>query len=106
MLRQADTIRLATGGAFTPAILPLSRFWHPTQEHIPNASAIEKALDAVSPAELKLPSTGWGEISSTTRLDLGGGAGLDYVIGIGGETLTVDTVEGWVRTSGLEDRKV
>ncbi len=72
VLRQADTIRLATDGAFTPAILPLSRLWRPTQTHLPDDAAIEEALDAVLHADVQLPSAGWGEMTSTTRLDLGG----------------------------------
>ena len=72
VLRQADTMRLGTEGAFTPTILPLSRLWRPTRTQVPDTEAIGAALDAVSLAEVKLASDGWGEVTSTTRLDLGG----------------------------------
>jgi len=72
VLTQADTMRSSTRGAFTPSILPLSRLWQPTRARVPDPAAIEAARDAVARAEVRLPSTGWGELTSTARLDLGG----------------------------------
>jgi len=72
VLRQADSIRLRTEGAFTPTILPLSRLWRPTQTRVPDPGVIEQARDAVSRAEVRLPSAGWADITSTAQLDLGG----------------------------------
>ncbi len=72
VLRQADTMRTRTEGAFTPAILPLSLLWRPTHRQVPRAVVVEEALESVSRAEVRVPSAGWGEVTSTTRLDLGG----------------------------------
>jgi len=72
VLTQADVIQSRTEGAFTPAILPLSRLWQPTQTRVPQRATIEEALDAVTRAQVKLPKAGWGELTATTRLDFGG----------------------------------
>ncbi len=72
VLLQANTMRTRTEGAFTPAILPLSLLWRPPRTQVPEAVAIEAALEAVSRAEVRVPSTGWGEVATTTRLDFGG----------------------------------
>ncbi|MFV1963241.1 MAG: FAD:protein FMN transferase, partial [Acidimicrobiia bacterium] len=44
VLLQAETIRSRTEGAFTPAILPLSRLWRPTETRVPEAVTIEEGL--------------------------------------------------------------
>ncbi|GBD83681.1 thiamine biosynthesis lipoprotein ApbE precursor [bacterium BMS3Abin02] len=72
LLVQANRMRARTEGAFTPSILPLSRLWRPGQGRLPAAATIEEALDAVTRAEVRLLSAGWGELTSTTGLDLGG----------------------------------
>jgi len=72
VLRQAETIRSRSEGAFTPTILPLSRLWRPTQARVPEAAAIEEAIENVTRGGVVLPSAGWGEITPTTQLDLGG----------------------------------
>ncbi len=63
VLLQANTMRTRTEGAFTPAILPLSLLWRPPRTQVPEAVAIEEALEAVARAEVRVPST---------RLDFGG----------------------------------
>ncbi|GMR02412.1 MAG: FAD:protein FMN transferase [Acidimicrobiia bacterium] len=72
VLTQADTMQSRTEGAFTASILPLSKLWRPTQTRIPERVTIEKALDAVARASVRLPKVGWGELTATTQLDFGG----------------------------------
>lgn len=72
VLIEAETIRSRTKGAFTPAILPLTRLWRPTAARVPEPDAIERAVEAVERGWLSLPGTGLADLGPETQLDLGG----------------------------------
>ncbi|MFV1999426.1 MAG: FAD:protein FMN transferase [Acidimicrobiia bacterium] len=100
VLARAETIRSRAEGAFTPTILPLSRLWQPTRTRPPEAATIEDALEATSRAKVRLPAAGWGELTSNTRLDLGGIA-KGYAVDQAVRTLrTAGVVDGIVDAGG------
>lgn len=96
VLSQAVTMQIRTEGAFTPAIGPLSKLWSPSRSQIPQRNVIERAKDAVNRADVKLPRSGYAELTATTGLDLGGIA----------KGYAVDQAVRVLRTSGVSSAMV
>ncbi len=100
VLTQAVTMQIRTEGAFTPAIGPLSNLWSPSRSQVPQPDVIEQAIDAVNRADVKLPTSGWAELTAPTGLDLGGIA-KGYAVDRGVRTLrTMGVRNGMVNAGG------
>ncbi len=82
VLRFADGIRRATGGAFDPAVEPVMRAWgfHAARNGAPDREELEAARDAVREARLRWDGDRVSLDGRGAALDLGGigvGYGLD-----------------------------